>query len=292
MLLAAAACARPVLSAGAARPRASCCRLALPARRRAIVPIGACYSITLWVGNAAYLYLSVSFIQMLKVGWRLPSSRARRHSTGLPSRRACSLQHCIGLLPHDVVQALMPVAVFTVGCGFGTDKYSWPTMMNMILVTIGVAVASYGAQGLRGWLASGLAGLAGLGWSCAWRGAGTGRAVAALPRPCACLLFPPRRCPSRGPHPACAHRCNPLLTCHSLRFRPPPAAGELNFNIVGVAFQLASIFSESVRLVLVQILLQVSGREGCWGSVPVAGRRLGCLLPAAWLRVSAPANGA
>jgi hypothetical protein len=34
---------------------------------RAIVPIGACYSITLWVGNAAYLYLSVSFIQMLKV---------------------------------------------------------------------------------------------------------------------------------------------------------------------------------------------------------------------------------
>lgn len=222
-----------MLSAGAARPRASCCRLALPARRRAIVPIGACYSITLWVGNAAYLYLSVSFIQMLKVGWRLPSSRARRHSTGLPSRRACSLQHCIGLLPHDVVQALMPVAVFTVGCGFGTDKYSWPTMMNMILVTIGVAVASYGAQGLRGWLASGLAGLAGLGWSCAWRGAGTGRAVAALPRPCACLL-----------------------------------------------------------LVLVQILLQVSGREGCWGSVPVAGRRLGCLLPAAWLRVSAPANGA
>ena len=36
--------------------------------RRAIVPIGACYAITLWVGNSAYLYLSVSFIQMLKVG--------------------------------------------------------------------------------------------------------------------------------------------------------------------------------------------------------------------------------
>jgi hypothetical protein len=33
----------------------------------AIVPIGACYAVTLWVGNAAYLYLSVSFIQMLKV---------------------------------------------------------------------------------------------------------------------------------------------------------------------------------------------------------------------------------
>ncbi len=31
------------------------------------MPIGACYAGTLWLGNAAYLYLSVSFIQMLKV---------------------------------------------------------------------------------------------------------------------------------------------------------------------------------------------------------------------------------
>ena len=34
---------------------------------RAIVPIGALFSIVLWLGNTAYLYLSVSFIQMLKV---------------------------------------------------------------------------------------------------------------------------------------------------------------------------------------------------------------------------------
>lgn len=38
----------------------------------------------------------------------------------------------------------MPVAVFSVGCAFGTDKFSWRTMSNMILVTIGVAIASYG----------------------------------------------------------------------------------------------------------------------------------------------------
>lgn len=31
------------------------------------MPIGALYSGTLWLGNAAYLHLSVSFIQMLKV---------------------------------------------------------------------------------------------------------------------------------------------------------------------------------------------------------------------------------
>ncbi|GAB4819493.1 hypothetical protein N2152v2_006539 [Parachlorella kessleri] len=107
---------------------------------RAIVPIGLCYAGTLWVGNAAYLYLSVSFIQMLK--------------------------------------ALMPVAVFSVGCCFGTDKFRWNTMTNMLLVTVGVAIAS---------------------------------------------------------------------------------AGEINFNIIGVMFQLSSIVTESIRLVLVQILLQSRG---------------------------------
>ena len=34
---------------------------------RAIVPIGLLFSVVLWTGNTAYMYLSVSFIQMLKV---------------------------------------------------------------------------------------------------------------------------------------------------------------------------------------------------------------------------------
>ena len=34
---------------------------------RAIVPIGACFSLSLMFGNLTYLYLSVAFIQMLKV---------------------------------------------------------------------------------------------------------------------------------------------------------------------------------------------------------------------------------
>lgn len=104
------------------------------------MPIGACYAGTLWVSNAAYIYLSVSFIQMLK--------------------------------------ALMPVAVFSVGCIFGTNNFKWNTFLNMVVVTIGVGIASF---------------------------------------------------------------------------------GEINFNIIGVAFQLSSIFMESVRLVLVQILLQSRG---------------------------------
>ena len=61
---------------------------------------------TLWLGNAGYLYLSVSFIQMLK--------------------------------------ALMPMAVFGMGCSLGTETYNNNTMVNMLVVTIGVAIASYG----------------------------------------------------------------------------------------------------------------------------------------------------
>ncbi len=73
---------------------------------KAVVPIGALFAGTLWLGNAAYLYLSVSFIQMLK--------------------------------------ALMPVAVFGVGCALKTETFSVDTLSNMLVVTVGVAIASYG----------------------------------------------------------------------------------------------------------------------------------------------------
>lgn len=39
---------------------------------RAIVPIGIFFSLSLICGNQAYLYLSVAFIQMLKVGLQAP----------------------------------------------------------------------------------------------------------------------------------------------------------------------------------------------------------------------------
>merc|ERR1712159_283581 len=73
---------------------------------RAILPIGGLYSVSLWTGNSAYIYLSVSFIQMLK--------------------------------------ALMPVLVFCVGCVMQTEKFSWKLMGNMSIITIGVMIASYG----------------------------------------------------------------------------------------------------------------------------------------------------
>eukprot|EP00976_Prorocentrum_cordatum_P106685 1194503-Prorocentrum_minimum.AAC.1 len=116
---------------------------------RAVVPIGALYAVTLWLGNTAYLYISVSFIQMLK--------------------------------------ALMPVAVFTTGTMFGTETFSTNTLVNMLVITVGVMIASY---------------------------------------------------------------------------------GEINFILIGVLVQLASIASESTRLTLVQILLQVSP-SGDQGSTSV-----------------------
>lgn len=107
---------------------------------RTIVPIGAFFAMTLWCGNAAYLYLSVSFIQMLK--------------------------------------ASMPVAVFLVGSAMGTEAYSNPKMTNMVVITIGIMIASY---------------------------------------------------------------------------------GEINFILMGVFLQVLSILAESLRLCLVQILLQSRG---------------------------------
>ena len=38
----------------------------------------------------------------------------------------------------------MPVSVFTVGCVFGMETYTPKTLINMIVVTIGVIIASYG----------------------------------------------------------------------------------------------------------------------------------------------------
>ncbi|GLI60866.1 hypothetical protein VaNZ11_003083 [Volvox africanus] len=107
---------------------------------RNVLPIAALFSGTLWLGNAAYLYLSVAFIQMLK--------------------------------------AQMPVTVFFVGVLLGTEKYTLLYALNMVVVAVGIATASY---------------------------------------------------------------------------------GELNFNVVGVVFQISSIFTESFRLCLIQLLLQASG---------------------------------
>lgn len=78
-----------------------------------VVPIGALYSLSLWFSNSAYIYLSVSFIQMLK--------------------------------------ALMPVAVYSIGVSLKRDKFVPNTMANMIGISVGVAIAAYGEAKFDSW---------------------------------------------------------------------------------------------------------------------------------------------
>lgn len=86
------------------------CNMSAETYVKAVVPIGACFAGTLWLGNAAYLYLSVSFIQMLKVSlaytvcehfdayWPIPHTHictkaCCAHCTSCLSSECCCLMH-------------------------------------------------------------------------------------------------------------------------------------------------------------------------------------------------------
>ncbi|XP_058195969.1 probable sugar phosphate/phosphate translocator At3g17430 isoform X1 [Rhododendron vialii] len=71
-----------------------------------VIPISAFFASSLWFGNTAYLFISVAFIQMLK--------------------------------------ALMPVATFLMAVICGTDKLRCDVFLNMVVVSVGVVVSSYG----------------------------------------------------------------------------------------------------------------------------------------------------
>eukprot|EP00850_Spirogloea_muscicola_P010232 SM000059S18709 [mRNA] locus=s59:557798:561414:- [translate_table: standard] len=105
-----------------------------------VVPIGATFALTLWLGNTAYLYISVAFSQMLKAG--------------------------------------MPVAVYFLGILVGLEALSGSMLGIMSLISGGVMVASY---------------------------------------------------------------------------------GEINFNSVGVVYQLSGIMAEAARLILAEILVKRKG---------------------------------
>lgn len=80
---------------------------------KSVVPIGLLYSLSLWLSNSAYIYLSVSFIQMLK--------------------------------------ALMPVAVYSIGVLSKKESFKSETMANMVSISIGVAIAAYGEAKFDSW---------------------------------------------------------------------------------------------------------------------------------------------
>jgi drug/metabolite transporter (DMT)-like permease len=78
-----------------------------------VLPIGALYSLSLWFSNSAYIYLSVSFIQMLK--------------------------------------ALMPVAVYSTSVLLKKEFFKSQTMANMVGISLGVAIAAYGEAKFNSW---------------------------------------------------------------------------------------------------------------------------------------------
>ncbi|XP_076956947.1 putative sugar phosphate/phosphate translocator At2g25520 [Bidens hawaiensis] len=80
---------------------------------KSVVPIGFLYSLSLWLSNSAYIYLSVSFIQMMK--------------------------------------ALMPVAVYSIGVLFKKEGFKSQTMGNMLSISLGVAIAAYGEAKFNTW---------------------------------------------------------------------------------------------------------------------------------------------
>ncbi|XP_024006286.1 probable sugar phosphate/phosphate translocator At1g53660 isoform X1 [Eutrema salsugineum] len=71
-----------------------------------VIPIGAMFAMTLWLGNTAYLYITVTFSQMLK--------------------------------------AIMPVAVFILGVSVGLEIMSCNMLLIMSVISCGVLTASYG----------------------------------------------------------------------------------------------------------------------------------------------------
>lgn len=71
---------------------------------------GVLYAASLWLSNSAYLYLSVSFIQMTK--------------------------------------SLMPGLVYACGVALGTEKFSQGAASNMTLIAFGVLVCAYGELNL------------------------------------------------------------------------------------------------------------------------------------------------
>lgn len=90
---------------------------------RAIVPIGLFFSLSLICGNVSYLYLSVSFIQMLKVSMTFVE---------------------LSGISLTVAKATTPVAVLIATWTLGVEPPNFRTLANVSFIVIGVIIASLG----------------------------------------------------------------------------------------------------------------------------------------------------
>lgn len=81
-------------------------------------------------GNTAYLYISVAFIQMLKA----------------LSEFTAHLPYIVVMIWYwfELIRIAVPVATFIMAVLCGTDKLRRDLFLNMVLVSVGVVVSSYG----------------------------------------------------------------------------------------------------------------------------------------------------
>ncbi|KAL0900117.1 hypothetical protein Bca101_084078 [Brassica carinata] len=100
-----------------------------------VIPIGAMFAMTLWLGNTAYLYISVAFAQMLKA-----ISKQDLNSS-------CSHFLIRWTVDTDIIlnrTFAVPVAVFILGVAAGLEMMSCRMLLIMSIISFGVLVASYG----------------------------------------------------------------------------------------------------------------------------------------------------
>ncbi|CAI5982620.1 unnamed protein product [Closterium sp. NIES-64] len=103
-----------------------------------VLPIGALYSLSLWFSNSAYIYLSVSFIQMLKalmlVAVYLLGVLFTREAFLSPNPTALSLNPSNPpTLPSQMLKALMLVAVYLLGVLFTREAFLSPNRTALSL---------------------------------------------------------------------------------------------------------------------------------------------------------------
>ncbi len=95
---------------------------------RSILPIGLLFSGSLILSNTAYLYLSVAYIQMLKV-------RSILHGVCYTMlTRTC----------HANLQAFTPVAILLISWTFRIQDPSKRLAVIVFMISMGVALASHG----------------------------------------------------------------------------------------------------------------------------------------------------
>jgi len=93
---------------------------------------------TLWLGNTAYLYISVAFAQMLK------AISKKLFMLLVPHKSYVYFLYLTNNVQYSSTILAVPVAVFILGVAAGLEMMSCRMLLIMSIISFGVLVASYG----------------------------------------------------------------------------------------------------------------------------------------------------